>query len=118
MLKLTRFGKDEFKRFPRVEELSGEIVPMFAQVKMALPPWHEGWSAAVVVDGHGIQVLVYNKDNKEKMLFCRQLYPFPLAVFVAEHLEEPLKPEFLTKLGFQSFKSRAHRGLWKPLPFG
>ncbi len=117
MLKLTRFGKAEFKRFPRVEELFGEIVPMFARVKMA-PPCHEGWFAAVVVDGHGIQVTVYSEEGEEKTLFCRQLYPFPLAVFVAEHLEEPLHPEFLTNLGFKCFKSREHRGLWKPLPFG
>jgi hypothetical protein len=33
-------------------------------------------------------------------------------------LEEPLHPEFLTNLGFKYFKSREHRGLWKPLPFG
>jgi hypothetical protein len=118
MLKLTRFGKAEFERFPRVEVLSGDLIPMFAQVKMALPPWHEGWSAAVVVDGNGIQVLVFNKHKEEKWIFTRELTPFPLAVFVAEHLEEPLKPEFLTKLGFKSFKSRANRRLWKPLPFG
>ena len=117
MLKLTRFGKDEFERFPRVEVLSGEIVPMFARVKMA-PPCPGDCFGAVVVDGHGIQVTVTSEEGEEKILFCRQLYPFPLAVFVAEHLEEPLDPEYLTKLGFNCFKSRVHRGLWKPLPFG
>jgi hypothetical protein len=119
MLKLTQFGKTEFKRHPHVAELSGEIVPMFAQVKMA-PPDYEGWFATVLVDGNGIQVIIYNKDREKKMVFCRKLHPFPLAIFVAKHLEEPLDLEVLTRFGFQGFKSRPDRGhhCWLPLPFG
>jgi len=119
MLKLTQFDKAAFKRYPRVEELSGDIVPMFAQVKLA-PPDYQGWFATVVVDGNGIQVMIYNKDSEEKIAFCRKLNPFPLAVFIAEHLEEPLDLKVLTRFGFKGFKLAPHRGreCWLPLPFG
>jgi hypothetical protein len=119
MLKLTQFGKTEFNRYPSVAVLAGEIVPMFAQVNIA-PPDYEGWFATVVVDGNGIQVVIYNKEREEKIVFLRELHPFPLAVFIAEHLEEPLNLKVLTKLGFKSFKSGHNRGrrCWRPLPFG
>jgi hypothetical protein len=48
--------------------------------------------------------MIYDEDGEQKMVFPRELYPFPLAVFVAEHLEEPLDPKVLIKLGFQRFK--------------
>ncbi len=119
MLKLTQFDQAAFNRYPRVEELSGEIVPRLAQVKMT-PPDYEGWSGTVVVDGNGIQVMIYNKDSEEKIVFCRKLNPFPLAVFVAEHLEEPLDLKVLTRFGFKGFKLAPDRGrqCWLPLPFG
>jgi len=60
--------------------------------------------ATVVVDGNGIQVMIYDEDGEQKMVFCREIYPFPLAVFVAEHLQEPLDPEVLIKLGFERFE--------------
>ncbi len=119
MLKLTQFDKAAFDRYPRVEELAGEIVPMFAQVNLA-PPDSQGWFATVVVDGNGIQVMIYNKDSEEKKVFCRKLSPFPMAVFVAEHLEEPLDLKVLTRFGFKGFKLGANQGrqCWLPLPFG
>ena len=103
MLKLTKFDQTDFNRYPCVEELGGEIVPMLARVKMRTPGY-EGLSATVVVDGNGIQVIIYNEDGEQKMVFCREIYPFPLAVFVAEHLQEPLDPEVLIKLGFERFE--------------
>ncbi len=119
MLKLTQFDQAAFNRYPHVEELSGEIVPMFAQVKLA-PPDYQGWFATVVVDGNGVQVRIYNKDSEEKIVFCRKLYPFPMAVFVAAHLEEPLDLKILTRFGFKGFKLGANQGsqCWLPLPFG
>jgi len=119
MLKLTQFDKAAFSRYPRVEELSGEIVPMLAQVKLA-PPDYEGWFATVVVDGNGIQVMIYNTDSEEKIVFCRKLQPFAMAVFVAEHLEEPLDLKTMTSFGFKGFKLGANKGgqCWLPLPFG
>jgi hypothetical protein len=103
MLELTEFDKTDYDRYPCVEDLCGEIVPMLAQVKMA-PPDYEGWFATGVVDGNGIQVRICNENGERKMVFCRELYPFPLAVFVAEHLEEPLDPEVLTRFGFEKMK--------------
>ncbi|MGB8991897.1 MAG: hypothetical protein WCD80_07575 [Desulfobaccales bacterium] len=103
MLKLTKFDETDYIRYPCVEDLCGEIVPLFAQVKMGTPDY-EGLYATLVVDGNGIQVMIYNEDGEQKMVFCRELYPFPLAVFVAEHLEEPLDTEVLTNFGFQRFK--------------
>jgi hypothetical protein len=103
MLELTKFDETDFNRYPSVEVLAGTIVPMLARVKMRTPDY-EGLSATVVVDGNGIQVMIYNEDGEQKMFFCRELYPFPLAVFVAEHLEEPLDPEVLIKLGFTRFE--------------
>ncbi len=118
MLKLTRFGKPEFARYPRVEVLAGDIVPMFAQVKLAPP--YEGWLATVIVDGNGIQNMLYNKESGERMIFCRKLTPFPLAVFIAKHFQEPLDLKVLTGFGFKAFKSRPDRGpdCWLPYPFG
>ena len=103
MLKLTKFDATDFNRYPCVEELGGEIVPRIARVKMRTPGY-KGLLATVVVDGNGIQVMIYDEDGEQKMVFSRELYPFPLAVFVAEHLEEPLDPKVLIKLGFQRFK--------------
>jgi hypothetical protein len=102
-LELTEFDKTDYDRYPCVENLCGEIVPLLAQVKMA-PPGYEGWLATVVVDGNGILVMIYNENGEQRMVFCRELYPFPLAVLVAEHLEEPLDPEVLTRFGFERFK--------------
>jgi len=76
---------------------------MIARVKMRTPGY-EGLLATVVVDGNGIQVMIYDEEGEQNMVFSRELCPFPLAVFVAEHLEEPLDPEVLIKLGFQRFK--------------
>ncbi len=103
MLQLAKFGKADHIRYPCVEDLCGEIVPMLAHVKMGTPGY-EDLLATVVVDGNGIQVMIYDADSKRRMVFCRELYPFPLAVFVAEHLEEPLDPEVLTKFGFERVK--------------
>lgn len=103
MLKLRKFNAADYERYPYVEDLCGEIVPMLAQAKMG-PTDYGGRFATVVVDGNGIQVMTYNEDGRQKMVFCRELYPFPLAVFVAEHLEEPLDPEVLAKFGFERFK--------------
>ncbi len=103
MLKLTKFGGTDYQRYPYVENLAGEIVPMLARVKMGTPDY-EGLSATVVVDGNGIQVMIYTKDGEQKRVFSRELYPFPMAVFVAEHLKEPLEPEVLIKLGFERFE--------------
>jgi hypothetical protein len=120
MLKLSQFDRAAFQRYPGVEEIAGDIVPMLAQVKLA-PPDYQGRSATVVVDGNGIQVMIYNKKDKEaEIIFCRKLHPFPLAVFIAEHLEEPLDLQVLTKFGFKGFKLAPNRGrqCWLPLPFG
>jgi len=103
MLELTKFDKNNYERYPYVEDFCGEIVPMLARVKMG-PPDYEGWFATVVVDGNGIQVVIYNEDGEQRMVFCRELTPFPLAVLVAEHLEEPLDPEVLTRFGFKRFR--------------
>jgi hypothetical protein len=102
MLKLTEFDTYDYERYPCVENIFGDIVPLLAQVKMAPP--YEGWYATVVVDGNGILVMIYNEKGEQRMVFCRELYPFPLAVLVAKHLEEPLDPEVLTRLGFEQFK--------------
>lgn len=102
-MKLKKFDATDFNCHPCVEELGGEIVPMIARVKMGTPGYQGLW-ATVVVDGNGIQVMICDEDGEQKMVFSRELYPFPLAVFVAEHLEEPLDPEVLIKLGFQRFK--------------
>ncbi|MGD0969983.1 MAG: hypothetical protein ABSA04_01070 [Desulfobaccales bacterium] len=119
MLKLTKFDKTDFNRYPNVEVLAGDIVPMLGQMKMRTPDY-EGLSATVVVDGNGIQVMIDNEDGEQKMVFCRELNPFPLAVFVAEHLEEPLDPEVLIKLGFERFECMPDKGgrCWLPFPFG
>jgi hypothetical protein len=103
MLELAEFNKTDYDRYPCVEDLCGEIVPMVAQVKMAAPDY-KGWFATVVVDGSGILVMIYNEDSERRMFFCRELYPFPLAVFVAKHLEEPLDLEVLTRFGFERIK--------------
>lgn len=103
MLELREFDKTDYIRYPYVEDLCGEIIPMLAHVKVGTPDY-EGLFATVVVDGNGIQVMIYNEDGERRMVFCRELYPFPLAVLVAEHLEEPLDPEVLTKFGFERFK--------------
>ena len=102
-MKLTEFDAADYSRYPYVENFCGEITPMLAQVKMALPAY-EGWVATVVVDGNGIQVRVFNENGKARMIFCRELYPFPLAVLVAEHLGEPLDPKVLIKFGFEKFR--------------
>ncbi|MFI5329579.1 MAG: hypothetical protein ACHQ2F_00880 [Desulfobaccales bacterium] len=102
MLQLTKFDQTDYEHYPCVENLFGDVVPLIAQVKMALP--YEGWYATVVVDGNGILVMIYNGEDEQRMVFCRELYPFPLAVLVAEHLEEPLDPQVLTRLGFEQFK--------------
>ncbi len=103
MLKLTQFDATDYIHYPCVEDLSGEITPLLAQVKMGTPAY-EGLLATVVVDGNGIQVMIYNEAGEQRMAFCRELYPFPLAVFVAEHLEEPLDPKVLASFGFERFK--------------
>ncbi len=95
--------KPTINRYPYVEDLGGEIVPMLARVKLGTPD-HEGLLAMVVVDGNGIQVMIYNEVGEQGMVFCRELSPFPLAVFVAEHMQEPLDPEVLTRFGFERFK--------------
>ena len=101
-LELNEFGQTDYERYPCVENLFGDVVPLLARVKMAPP--HEGWVANVVVDGNGILVMIYNEEGEQRMVFCRELYPFPLAVLVAEHLEAPLDPKALTRLGFEQFK--------------
>jgi hypothetical protein len=104
-VELKKFNKTDYQHYPGVEDLCGEIVPMIAKVKMKMrPPDYEGLFATVVVDGNGILVMIYDKDGQQRMVFCRKLDPFPLAVFVAQHLEEPLDPEVLTKFGFERFK--------------
>ncbi len=102
MLKLIEFDQADYEHYPCVENLFGDLVPLIAQVKMAPP--HGGWMATVVVDGNGILVMIYNEEGEQRMVFCRELYPFPLAVLVAEHLEAPLDPKALTRLGFEQFK--------------
>ena len=101
-LELTEFDQTDYERYPCVENLFGDVVPLLARMKM--PPPYEGWLATVVVDGNGILVMIYNENGEQRMVFCRELYPFPLAVLVAEHLEEPLDPQVLTRLGFEQFK--------------
>ena len=103
MLQLTKFDETTYERYPYVENFCGEIVPRLTRVKIR-PPDYEGWFATLVVDGNGIQVMIYNKAGEQKMVFCRELYPFPLAVFVAEHLDEPLDLDVLTRFGFEKFK--------------
>ncbi len=103
MLKLKKFDAADYEQHPYVEDLCGEISPMLIQVEMA-PTDYGGRFATIVVDANGIQVMTYDEDGKQLMVFCRELYPFPLAVFVAEHLEEPLDPQVLTRFGFDQFK--------------
>lgn len=105
MLKLTKFDKADYDHYPCVEDFCGEIVPMLAKVKLKMgPPDYEGCLAMVVVDGNGIQVRIYNEAGEPRMVFCRGLNPFPLAVFVAGHLEAPLDLEVLAEFGFERFK--------------
>ncbi len=103
MLELAQFDETDYIQHPYVEDLCGEITPMLAQVKLRTPDY-EGLLATVVVDGNGIQVMICNEAGEQRMVFGRELYPVPLAVFVAEHLEEPLDPEVLTKFGFERVK--------------
>jgi hypothetical protein len=103
MMELKRFDETDYQSYPAVEDFCGEIVPMLAKVKMGQGDY-VGRFATVVVDGNGIQVMTYNEDGNQKMVFCRELHPFPLAVFIAEHLEEPLDPEVLINFGFERFK--------------
>ncbi len=103
MLALKQFDQNDYIRNPYVENLCGEIVPRIAQVKVGTPGF-EDLLATLVVDGNGIQVMIHNEVGEQKMVFCRELYPFPLAVFIAEHLEEPLTLEVLTEFGFERFK--------------
>ena len=101
-MELTEFDQTDYERYPFVENFCGEIVPLWARVKMAPP--YEGWNATVVIDGNGILVMIYNEAGEQRMVFCRELDPFPLAVLVAEHLKEPLDPKALIRLGFEQFK--------------
>lgn len=119
MVKLRQFDQAAFNRYPHVEEFGGDIVPMLAQVKLA-PPDYQSRSATLVVDGNGIQVRIYNKKREAEIIFCRKLQPFNLAVFIAEHLQEPLDLQVLTRFGFKGFKSgvREGRQIWLPYPFG
>ncbi len=103
MLNLKKFDKTDYANHPAVEDFCGEIVPRLVQVKVTTPDY-EGMQATLVIDGNGIQVRVYNEDGEQKMFFSRELRPFPLAVFVAEHLEEPLDPAVLTRFGFERFQ--------------
>ena len=102
-LNLRKFDRTDYENHPSVEDYCGEITPRFAQVNLKLPEY-EGMYAKLIIDGNGIQVLVYNNAGEETMFFCRELHPFPLAVFVAEHLEEPLDPAVLTRFGFERFR--------------
>ena len=102
-MNLKKFDAADYVRYPCVEDLCGEIVPRLVQVKMGTPDY-EGLSATLVIDGNGIQVLIYDEAGEQKMVFCRELYPFALALFVAEHLEDPLGPEVLSRFGFARFK--------------
>lgn len=101
-MELTEFDQSDYERYPCVETLFDDLVPLLAHAKM-VPPY-EAWLATIVVDGNGILVTVYNEAGEERMVFCRELVPFPLAVLVAEHLEEPLDPKVLSRLGFEQFK--------------
>ncbi len=101
MVKLRKFDENDYHRHPWVENLFGDIVPMVGQAKVA---GREGWFATVVVDGNGILITMYNEAGEAGMVFCREIVPFPLAVLVAQHLEEPLDPAALTRLGFERFK--------------
>ncbi len=103
MLELRKFDDADYQCYPYVEDFCNEIVPLIAKVRMAQPD-SAGRFATVIVDGNGIQIMTYNEDGKRRMVFLRKLYPFPLAVFVAQHLEEPLKPEVLASFGFERIK--------------
>ncbi len=103
MLKLRKFNASDYERYPYVEDLCGEIVPRIAQVKIS-PTEYGGGFATVVVDANGIQVMIYDEADVLKMVFCRELNPFPLSVLVAENLEEPLDPAVLIRFGFEQFK--------------
>lgn len=103
MLELKDFDEAAYRHYPYVENLCGEIVPRLARVQLVTPDF-AGLSATIVVDANGIQVMIYDESGKLRSVFCRELYPFPLAVFVAEHLEEPLDPAVLTRFGFEKFK--------------
>ncbi len=103
MLNLKKFDANDYLRYPCVENLGAEIIPRLARVRVATPGC-EALSATLVVDGNGIQIMIYNESGEQMMVFCRELYPFPLAVFVAEHLEEPLDSLVLIKFGFERFK--------------
>ena len=103
MLKLRKFDENDYQRYPYVEDFCNEIVPLITRVQMGRPDI-VGQFATIVVDGNGIQVMTYNEDGKRVMVFVRKLYPFPLAVFVAQHLDEPLDPEVLTRFGFERIR--------------
>jgi hypothetical protein len=104
-LKLKNFDGTDYQHYPSVENLGGAIVPMIANVTMKMgSPENEDLSATVVVDGNGILVMIYDGNGKQRMVFCKELSPFRFAIFVAEHLEEPLEPEVLIRLGFERFK--------------
>ncbi len=103
MLELKDFDEVAYRHYPYVENLCDEIVPKIARVQLATPDFG-GLSATLVVDANGIQVMIYDETGKLKSVFCRELYPFPLAVYVAEHLVEPLDPAVLIRFGFEKFK--------------
>ncbi len=101
MLKLKEFDQTDYYRNPWVENLFGDIVPMVGQAKVAA---QEDWLATIVIDGNGILITMYNEAGQARMVFCREIIPFPLAVLVAKNLEEPLDPQNLIELGFERFK--------------
>jgi hypothetical protein len=102
MVQLHEFDQTDYERHPIVENLAGEIVPMIARPKLPGPEYAD-LVATLLVDGNGIQVLLYSKDGKPWKIFCKRLVPFPFAVFVARNLPDPLDPEVLRNFGFERF---------------
>ncbi len=76
MLNLKKFDKSDYANHPSVEDFCGEIVPRLVQVKMTTPDF-EGTQATLVIDGNGIQVLVYSADGEQKIFLAGNSTPFP-----------------------------------------
>jgi hypothetical protein len=102
MVNLKEFDPTDYARHPSLENLAGEIIPMIAQPELAGPEYAD-LHATLLVDGNGIQVLLYDHDQKPQMIFCKKAVPFPFAVFVASNLPDPLDPEVLRNFGFERF---------------
>ena len=98
MLELIEFDQTDYERYPCVENLFGDLVPLLARVKMAPP--HEGWLATVVVDGNGILVMIYNEEGEQTNGLLPGTLPLPFGRSRGGAFRGATGPESLNQVGF------------------